>query len=143
MHFEMFGDSRIGLFGGFPNFGSSDAWFGQQLVVAGDRLGVASFLADPDRKRRSPIPLAGKCPIDIRFEEVPEPALLNMLWEPIDVTIVREHLLAKGGCANEPTLAGVLNQRVFVRSPAEGIVVKVLFLMEQEFATAKLAADLL
>ncbi len=64
-----------------------------------------------------------------------------MLGKPVDLRVVGEHRLAELAGADKPAGAGVLDQRVVVSPPAEGIVVEVLLLMHQEPAVAEITAD--
>ena len=55
-----------------------------------------------------------------------------MLWQPVDLLIVGQHLVFELGRTNEPTLARVLDQRIVIGSPAKRIVVQVLLLKVQQ-----------
>ena len=125
-----------------PGFGARSARLGEQFVVTGDRLHAARRLADPDRQRRSPETLAGQRPVDVRFQEIAEPAVANVIRQPIDPLVVGEHPVAVTRGADEPTAAWILNQRIVVGAPAERIRMQVLFLMEQQTAGLELAADI-
>ena len=81
--------------------------------------------------------------IDVRFEEISEPAIANMLREPVDLSIVGEHRLLELARANEPTPPRILDQRIVVGPPAKRIVVQVLFLMEQQMTTLEIALNVL
>ena len=118
-----------------------DARLGQQFRVAADGLHVAGLFADPDRQRRAPVALARKGPIDVRFQEIAEPPVADVLRQPVDPAVVGQHLLLEGRGADEPALARILDQRVFFGPPAERIVVDVLLLVEQHALGLQLADD--
>ena len=125
----------------FPDVGAADARLAEQFVIAADGLRVAGFLADPDRQRRAPVALARQGPIDVRLQEIAEPPVADVFRQPVDAAVVGQHLFLEGRGADEPTLAGILDQRVFFRPPAERIVVNVLLLVEQRALGLHLADD--
>src|SRR5689334_7863665 len=55
--------------------------------------------------------------------------MLDVFRQPVDLLVVGEHLILELRRANEPTLTRVLNQRIFIGTPAERIVVDVLLLV--------------
>ena len=138
---QIVGQRGIGLLGRLPNLGAGHARLGQQLVVAADGLGVAGLFAHPDRQRRAPIALARQGPIDVCLEEIAEPPVADVLGQPVDPAVVGQHLFLEGGCADEPAFAGILDQRVLFRPPAERIIVHVLLLVEEHAFGLQLADD--
>ena len=126
---------------GGPNVGSGDARLREEFVVRADRFLVAGFFADPNRERRSPETFAGKGPVDVRREEVPETPVFDVFREPVDFGVVREHLVDELRRFDEPALARVLNERVVRRAPAERIIVQVLFEVEQNPAFFEVARN--
>ena len=117
------------------------AGLGQQFVVAGHGFHVAGGFADPDRQRRAPVALAAEGPIDVRFEKIAEPAVANVLRQPVDAAVVGEHLLFELRGADEPALPRILDQRILFGPPAERVFVQILLLVEQQPAAAQLARD--
>ena len=141
MDAEVVGELRVLLFRIVPNVLADEAGLGEQLVVVGHGFLMAAGVADPDRERRAPVALAGESPIDVRGEEIAEAAVFDVLGEPIDLGVVGEHLVLELGRFDEPALARVLDERIFFGSPAERVVVDVLFLVEEEAALLEVADD--
>jgi hypothetical protein len=79
--------SRAWLLGLLPDLGAARR-LGQQFVVAGDRFHLAGLLADPDRQRRAPVAFARQGPIDVGFQEVAEPAVADVLGQPVDLRLL-------------------------------------------------------
>src|SRR5262249_52331289 len=138
---EMVGQLGVRRLRRLPDFGTANTWLLEQFVVAGDCLGETGRLANPDRQRRAPVALARQGPIDVGLQKVSEPPVANVLRQPIDLLIVLELSLLELRRANEPALRGVLDQRVLVRPPAEGILVHVLLLMVEQAAMPQVAGD--
>ncbi|MBT9154745.1 MAG: hypothetical protein DDT39_01424 [Firmicutes bacterium] len=78
-------------------------------------------LAAPNRQRRAPVALAADSPVYDVFEEVAKTPGAQVLWEPVNGIVVGEHLLLKGGHADKPRAAGVIEQWG-VTAPTERIV---------------------
>ena len=138
---QIVGQGGILPLGVLPDLRAAQARLGEQFRVAAHGLRVAGLFADPDRQRRAPVALAGEGPIDVRLQEVAEPPVADVLRQPVDAAVVLEHLLLEGGGADEPTLARILDQRVFFRPPTERIVVDVLLLVEERPFGLHLADD--
>ena len=117
-----------------PNFAAGDAGLRHQFVVAADGFHLAGRLAFPDRQRRAPVAFAAERPVDVRFEELAEAAVFDVLGQPVDLRVVREHVVFELRRADEPALARILDEGVLFGARAEGVVVDVLFLVEQEAA---------
>ena len=66
-----------------------------------------------------------------------------MLGQPVDLRVVREHVVFELRRADEPALARVLDEGVLFGAPAEGVVVDVLFLVEEQAALFQVADDVL
>ena len=130
------GSSGFAFFACVPDFGARDARLGQQFVVAADGFHLAGLLADPDRQRRAPVALAREGPIDVGLQEIAEPAVLDVLGQPVDLALLASICVFELRRADEPTLARILDQRIFFGPPAERIVVQVLFLMEEQARAA-------
>ena len=86
-------------------------------------------------------PLAGKGPIDVRLQKVSETAVLDMLRQPVDAAVVRQHLFLEGGRADEPAFSRILDQRILFGPPAERIIVQILLLMEEQALGFQVADD--
>ncbi len=130
---EVLGEFGVGLLGAFSQTSvPCDAGLGEQFVVAADGLRVAGLLADPDRQRRAPVALAREGPVDVGLEEVAEAAVADVLRQPVDLRGCWPASSLETRGADEPALARILDERVFVGSPAEGIIVEVLLLVEQQ-----------
>ena len=76
-------------------------------------------------------------------KNLPNRPVLDVLRQPIDLGVVREHLVLELGRADEPALARILNERILFGPPAEWIVVEVLFLVKQQPALLQIADDVL
>ena len=139
----MIGQRGVGRFGFLPKVKASRAGLLPQFVIGADGLHVAGLFADPDWQRRAPVAFARKGPIDVRFQEIAEAAVANVLRQPIDFGVVGQHLVAEPRRADEPALARILDERVLLRPPAERIVVQILFLMEEQPAALQVADDVL
>ena len=87
------GRSGFRLLRFFPNFVAAHAGLRHQFVVAADGFHLAGLLAFPDRQRRAPVAFAGEGPVDVRFEKLAEAAVLDVLRQPIDFRVVREHVV--------------------------------------------------
>ena len=57
-----------------------------------------------------------------------------MFRHPANVAVVGQHPVFELRGANEPAVSGVLDQGVVFRTPAEGVIVGVLFLVEEQAA---------
>ena len=64
-----------------------------------------------------------------------------MLGQPTDFRVVFEHGLAECGRADEPAFSWVLDQRVLACSPAEWVIVNILFLVPEQPSLAEGSAD--
>ena len=128
---EIVAEIGIGGLGPVEDIGAGDSRLGEDSFEGRDRLGPAGRFTHPDRQRRSPVPFPGEGPVDVRFEEVAEAPLLDVLREPVDAGVVGEHRVAELAGANEPTRTRVLDEGIVVGPPAEGIIVNVLFLVDQ------------
>ncbi len=127
--FRQIGLTSLGL---LPRLGAADPRLVQQLVVTGNRFHLARLLADPDRQRGAPIAFAGKGPVDVGLQKVPKASVADVLGQPVDGPVVGQHLFLEGRGADEPAVAGILDQRILFRSPAKRIIVQVLLLMIQQ-----------
>ena len=132
VNFEIVGEVGIGFLRRVPDFGPSDAGFFEELVVVGDGFHLAGFLANPNRQRRAPEAFAGEGPIDVRFEEVAEAAVFDVLGQPVDVLVVVQHLLLELAGFDEPTPPRILDERIFFSPPAERIFVAIFFAVKQQ-----------
>src|SRR5258708_35913825 len=115
MHLEMIGQFGIRLLGCLPNLGPSYAGLLEQLVVARDGLGDTRRFANPDRQRRAPESLARKSPIDVRFQEIPESSIADMLRQPVDLAGVLEHLVPERPVSDGPALARAFTHPLVIR----------------------------
>ena len=88
-------------------------------------------MADPDWQRCSPEAFARQSPVNVRRQEVSEASVLNVFGLPSDGRIVGQHLVFEFGRPDEPAASWILDQRIFVCSPAKRVIVKVLFLVQQ------------
>ena len=141
VNLKIVAEFRIGFLGIRPNLSSRHTGLGQQFVISPDRFHLARFLANPDRQRCAPEPLARKSPIHIRFEEVSEPAVFDVLRQPVDLLVVRQHLVFELSGPYEPTFTRILDQRIVRGSPAKRIIVEILFLEVQQLAFFEIAND--
>lgn len=141
MDFEVFDEIGVFGFGSEPDFGPLQVGFGEEFVVGADGFLSAGFIAFPDGERGAPIAFAGEGPIDVGFEEVAETTIANMFREPANATIVGEHGLFEASGADEPAFAGILDEGVVVGAPAEGVIVEILFLVEEFSFVAEAAGD--
>ena len=141
VHAEIVGEFRIRGLRPVKDVGALHAWLGRERRIRRHRLGLAGRLTLPDRQRRAPIPLARESPIDIRLQEVAEPAVLDVLGQPVDPGVVGEHLLAELARADKPALSGILDQRIVVGPPAERIVVDILLLVHEQMTRPQVAGD--
>jgi hypothetical protein len=67
--------------------------------------------------------------------------MLDVVGEPVHLLVVGEQVLAKPAGADEPALPRILDQRILVGPPAEGIVVDILLLMDEQPAGPEIAGD--
>ena len=135
--------SGLACFGRLPNFGARDARLGRAVRRSCATASMlAGRVADPDRQRRAPVALARQGPIDVRFQKIAEPAVLDVLGQPVDLLVVGQHLVFELRRADEPALARILDQRIFFGPPAERILVQVLLLMIEQPAMPQLARDI-
>ena len=136
---------QLGLlpFGLLPHLQPRRAGFGQEFRVAGHRLHVARLVTHPDRQRRAPVALARQCPVDVGLEEISESPVANVFGQPANLAIVGEHPILELGRANEPALAGILDQGVVFCPPAERILVEVLLAHQQQARFAQLEYQIL
>ncbi len=86
------------------------------------------FAAYPNRQRSSPITFSRKSPIDIALQKIPEAPITDVFREPVDFLVVFQHIVTKPGRANEPAFPWILDERIFVCTPAEWVFVLILFL---------------
>ena len=136
------GSSGFCFFAPCPNFAADEARLCQQLVVVGHGFHVGrSLFADPNRQRRAPVALAGEGPVDVRFQEVAEAAVFDVLRQPVDFGVVGEHLVLEFARLDEPALARILDERIFFGPPAERVVVDVLFVMKEEATLLEIVDD--
>ena len=112
------------------------------LGGGGRALPAAGLVVDPEVEGGAPEPLAGERPVHIVPEEVAEPAFPDVLRHPVHRAAVRERRLLPGGGADEPGRAGVLDQRVLFRPPAEGVLVAEGLRVEEEAGLPEAADDL-
>src|SRR4029078_4810599 len=74
-----------------------------ELGDAPDTLDVRGVaVANPDRQRRAPKPIARDRPIDVVREPVTKPALASRRCMPVDAVVPRQHRFPYGGRADEP-----------------------------------------
>ena len=137
----MIGQRRVGRLGLLPDLKTRGPRLLPQLFVGADGLHVAGGFANPDRQRRAPVAFAGEGPIDVRFQEVAEAAVADVLRQPMDEAVVGQHLVAELRRADEPALPRILDERIFLGPPAERVVVQVLFLVEEQAAALQVADD--
>ena len=126
----------LGL-GLFPNFHASYARFGEHFVVATDGLHLTGLVANPNGQRCAPIAFSRQSPIDIGLEKIAETTGSDVFRQPTDFLIVLKHGLTERSRSDEPTFARILNERIFACSPAEWIIVQVLFLVPEFAFVAK------
>ena len=138
---QVVGQFGIGGFGLLPDLQPLHLRLGRQFFVTSDRLHLAGLLANPDRQRRAPIAFPRQGPVDVRFQEFSEAARLDVFRQPVDLTVVGQHLVFVLGGTHEPALARILNQRIFFSPPAEWIVVKILLAVEQQATVLQIADD--
>ena len=107
----------------------------------GGRLQPAGLVVDPDVQRGAPEPLPGERPVHVVAEEVAEAALLDVLGQPVHRAAVGQRVVLPGRGADEPGGAGVLDERVLVRTPAEGVLVADGLVVEQAAFLPQAADD--
>src|SRR6476620_3257591 len=61
----------------------------------------------------------------------------------MDLLVILDHPLFVLRRANEPAPARILDQRILIRTPTEGILMQILFEMIKEASSAQLAGDVL
>ena len=72
--------------------------------------GRVALRASPDRERRSPVPLAGQCPVDVVLEPVPVPAALDVVRVPVDLVVHLEQALLHRGRPHVPRGSRVVEE---------------------------------
>ena len=112
-------------------------------TLVGRLLVLRVAVADPDVERRAPPALARQRPVDVVREEVAEAPVLDVLGQPLHRAVVRDRPVDVRGGADVPGGTRVLDERVGVGAPAEGVVVAVLLGVDEQAALLEIVADLL
>ena len=74
---------------------------------------------------------------------IAEAAMLDVVRQPIDLLVVGEHLIFELRRSHEPALTRILDERIFIGPPAEGVLVDVLLLVIKQPPLFQVAADVL
>ncbi len=110
----------------------------QDLRHGRGRLDLAGDVVDPEIQRRPPEALPGQRPVDVVAQEVAEATVADVRRQPLDPGVVRQRLLDEGGGAHVPRRPRVLDQRILLGTPAEGVVVAVALGVPEEPALREL-----
>ena len=118
-------------------------FFSRDLLYRGRRMKVSAVGAAPQIERRPPPTLARKRPVDVIGQKVAEASFFDVIGEPLDGPVVGDGLVLECGGADVPGRAGVLDERIAVGPPAEGVVVPVLLGVDEEALVLEVVLDLL
>ena len=109
-----------------------------QLGVAANRLDVGVvLLADPERQRRPPVPVARNGPVDVVRQPLSESTSTDFGGMPVDTCVADEHRVLELSGAYEPGGAGVIEERRLT-TPAMRIGVLELSRLPEHAATFQL-----
>ncbi len=111
-----------------------------ELRARADHLHPPARGADPHRKRRPPVPIAGEGPIPERGQEITEPAPPYMFRMPVHLLILLDQFVLNLRGGDEPRVEGVVEKRG-VTPPAERVVVVVGLLPKQAPALGEVLYD--
>ena len=112
-----------------------------QFLLGSDRMLLAAVIADPYRKRCSPVTVAGERPVLNILQPVAETSLTDALRDPVDLLVVRDKVILDGCHADEPGLARIVNERCSA-SPAVRIIMLELRSCSEKPALLKILEDL-
>src|SRR3989339_558426 len=79
----------------------------------------------PYGERCGPVPFPRECPVLTFLDPFAESSLTDVLWLPINLIIISQHLLVDARHAYKPRIFSVIKQRR-ITTPAERIVVLVI-----------------
>ena len=139
---QIVGQVGVRSFRFVPNVGALDARLCQEFLVAGNGFHLSCLLANPNRQRSSPISFPRESPVNVRRQEVSKASVFYMVRQPIDLLVVRDHLVFKLSRFHEPAATWILDQRILVSSPAEWIVVQILIEQQQPPAFSDLTSQI-
>ena len=111
-----------------------------EFLFGTHNVNFAAVLANPDRKRSSPVSLAGKPPVDNVLEEVAHSARTYGFGHPVHRFVRGDELIFYRGGFDEPTRSRVIYKRS-VTSPAERITMLEKYVFEQFSAFFKIFDD--
>ena len=108
-----------------------------QFGLGSDCVLMAAVIADPYRKRSSPVAVTGKSPVLDIFKPVAETAFADALRDPVDLLIIGYQFILDLSHADEPGFTRIVDERC-AASPAVRIVVLELRSSDQKSSCAEI-----